>query len=298
MAYLNWLDILLLLLLFIFLMRGISIGLIGSVFEVLSILAGMLAASKYYSLAGNYFMGRSPIPDGLVDTISFVGIFIIVSALVTAAGSLVSLVTRLRFIRLLDRIGGSITGTVVGMAVAGMVLVLLTTFPLIGDFDSRVEESQLAPAMLGLMDGLYEKSTILLPVDFPRLAFYPEQLTDFSREGPAFKTINFKDLEGSTCINCEGKVEFEGYLSTDENSISPRFICSDCGRSSDGCQTFEGYHIMYEGCPIVLGRQGYRFDCGVWTNGNFERPRGECPVCGEKSTAGGFSRKEKYILLP
>ena len=298
MAYLNWLDILLLLLLFVFLMRGISIGLIGSVFEVLSILAGMLVASRYYSLAGNYFMERFQISNSLVDTISFAVIFIIVSALITVVGSLVSLVTRLPFIRKLDRVGGSFTGAVVGMVAVGMILVLLTTFPLIEDFNSRVKESQLASSMLNLMEGLYEKSTDILPVDFPRLAFYPEYLTDFSRQGPAFKAINFKDLEGAICINCGGKVEFEGYLSTNENSISPKFICPDCSRSSDGCQTFEGYHIMYEGCPIVLGRQGYRFDCGVWTNGNFVRPTGECPVCGEKSTAGDSSRKEKHILLP
>ncbi|RQD76087.1 MAG: CvpA family protein [Candidatus Syntrophonatronum acetioxidans] len=298
MGYLNWLDLLILIMLLLFLSRGISIGLIGSVFEVLSILVGMLAASKYYTLAGNYIMGIIPIPEGLADVISFVGIFMLVSALVMAGGSLISFITRFSFIKFLDRVGGSITGAVVGMGVAGIILLLLTTFPLVDGFDSRVEESHLASPLVNLMEGLYEKSSELLPVDFPRLAFYPEHLTSYSREGPAFKSINFQDLEGSTCLNCEGKVEFEGYLNTGGRHVSPKFTCFDCGRTSDGCQTFEGYHVMYDGCPVVLGRQGYRFDCGIWTNGNFVRPTGECPYCGERGRAHDTNQEERYILLP
>lgn len=175
-----------------------------------------------------------------------------------------------------------------GAAITGALLILLTAFPLYPGFLEQAEQSYLAPPIIDSTHNLYQKSIDLLPIDLPDLAYYPEQLADYIdplqtqlRQGEA--QIDFKALDGATCFVCYESVEFLGFLSNQQGSISPKFKCSDCGRTSDGCQTFQGHHAMYHECPVILGRRGYRFDCGIWSNGNYHRPTGTCPVCGESS---------------
>ncbi|MCM8764718.1 MAG: hypothetical protein NC830_05115, partial [Candidatus Omnitrophica bacterium] len=92
----------------------------------------------------------------------------------------------------------------------------------------------------------------------------------------------FTKFEGYTCINCGGKVKFEGYFSKYGAGIVPKFVCEKCGRVSDGCQTYEGYHKLYNACPVELARQGVKFDCGSWLNRTWITPTGPCPIDNNK----------------
>lgn len=125
-----------------------------------------------------------------------------------------------------------------------------------------------------------------LGVDLPRVVMVPRELTrafEFSPiRVPRFVPINFTKLNGSTCIKCRGKAAFLGYKWKDLSTPSPKFRCTVCGRTSDGCQTFEGFHKMYADCPFTLADQGALLDCGVWTNGDGVVPLGVCPVCGRR----------------
>lgn len=107
------------------------------------------------------------------------------------------------------------------------------------------------------------------------------------RQGMQFLRVNFSRLNGVTCINCRTPVEFLGYRFSRGTMISPEYRCPKCGRTSDGCQTFEGFHIIYGKCPVDLANQGVEFDCGVWTNGWWTLPHGKCPVCGKEYHGAG-----------
>ncbi len=129
-----------------------------------------------------------------------------------------------------------------------------------------------------------------LHIDPPKLVYHPSTFEgEWSREGlwegkieHRFERLAFSQLDGATCIACGGKVKFLGYLRKDKNPLVPKFQCTKCGRTSDGCQTFEGFHRIYGMCPVDEAKKGIQLDCGTWTNGTWVVPKGKCPVCGKE----------------
>jgi hypothetical protein len=132
-----------------------------------------------------------------------------------------------------------------------------------------------SPALYYVADGFN--------LDFPMLNARPVNFQDEGREGrPALvQRINYSRLNGATCIECGGPVHFDGYFRRVGVSVSPRFTCTRCGRTSDGCQTFEGFHRMYGRCPVDVAEELGPIDCGVWPNDRPVYPKGVCPVCGK-----------------
>lgn len=132
--------------------------------------------------------------------------------------------------------------------------------------------AETAPALYYVADALN--------LDFPML----RRAVDFEDEGRNGRTalverINYTRLDRSTCIECETPVRFDGYFRRVGVSVSPRFTCPQCGRRSDGCQTFEGFHKMYARCPVDVSEALGPIDCGVWPNDRPVHPKGDCPVC-------------------
>jgi len=122
-----------------------------------------------------------------------------------------------------------------------------------------------------------------LDLDFPMLN---ARAIRFEDEGQAeqaalVERINYSGLSGSTCIECRAAVKFAGYHRRFETAVSPKFVCPECGRTSDGCQTFEGFHKMYGRCPVDVAEALGPIDCGVWPNDRPVYPNGVCPVCGK-----------------
>jgi uncharacterized membrane protein required for colicin V production len=288
MNQLGGIDLLILLLAFLSTYAGIRAGLIRSCFNIAGITAGLITATRYYSYGGSFLAEQTGLPAGWADLLSLLFIFLIVSALVSLIGSLAAGLTRFRLIRVVDRIGGAAVGLGIGLVIAGALLVVLTAFPFGDSLKEHLDDSLLAPHITEPSSALLEKIETVIPFQLPKLAFYPEELTGFRQEEPSstdFKVIDFSTLDGATCFVCQNKVVFLGYHTNKYGSTSPKFVCTGCGRTSDGCQTYEGHHLLYNRCPVVLGKQGYRFDCGIWSNGNYQRPTGKCPVCGASSFA-------------
>jgi hypothetical protein len=181
-----------------------------------------------------------------------------------------------------DRLGGGIIGAFMGAM--GMTAFLM----LVGmgsTSKGQIQHSALARSSRSAIPIGLEMAEHL-GVDLPRVVVVPKSLTnafEFSpMRVPRFIPINFTKLDGSKCIKCGGKVRFLGYKWKDLPTPCPKFQCTVCGRTSDGCQTFEGFHKMYGDCPFTLADQGALLDCGVWTNGDPVVPQGRCPVCGRE----------------
>ena len=119
-------------------------------------------------------------------------------------------------------------------------------------------------------------------IDLPQFGRRAIRFEDEGKSDAATFTdrVNYLKLDGSMCIECRTAVKFQGYRMKVGVSFSPRFECPTCGRTSDGCQTFEGFHRMYGLCPIQIARGRIAIDCGVWPNDRPVQPKGRCPVCG------------------
>jgi len=79
-------------------------------------------------------------------------------------------------------------------------------------------------------------------------------------------------------------MRFLGYKRVRGSRIAPKFRCARCGRTTDGCQSFQGMHAIYNECPVEIARRDIKLNCGVWTNRDWVYPLGPCPVDGRSFT--------------
>ena len=206
----------------------------------------------------------------------------IVSALAVAVitGYLFAhLAERHRLDRVSDHIGGGATGSIVGAILVSLLLMLSgaitgTTRP--------IDRSALAGPLLEIVPTMHlTMDRIGLPI--PKLVLLPpryEMEIGDRRYGPQFMRLNFAHIEGATCIKCRGPLQFLGYQRVRGSRLCPKFKCRRCGRTSDGCQSFQGMHAIYNECPVVVARHGFKLNCGIWTNRDWVYPWGRCPVDG------------------
>jgi hypothetical protein len=181
-----------------------------------------------------------------------------------------------------SRVAGGGIGALLGAIGVGPMLLLAAT--VFGAAD-QLQQSALARPFLAALPGTYNAAE-LLGVRVPKVVMVP---VSFATESdgtaprfPTFRPINFRRLEGSTCLKCRERMKFLGYKTKDRLIPVPKFQCGSCGRTSDGCQGFESFHAMYHGCPVSVADKGYQLDCGIWTNGEMVWPKGPCPVCGKE----------------
>jgi len=86
---------------------------------------------------------------------------------------------------------------------------------------------------------------------------------------------HFRTRDGWTCTACGGPVAFMGFGHQPQPQ-RPLFECASCGRRSEGCQTFEGHHLLYGSCALDNAAP---MRCGHWRC-TWAPPRGKCPICG------------------
>lgn len=281
-GYINWLDIIIAVILFLSILQGIRVGLIRSAFSIAGIVMGLFLAVSLYASGSEMLLRYINLPPFFADAVSFLLIFSCSTVLIHLLGSLFSFITRISLIRFADKAGGSIAGLCIGLAFVAVMLILLTAFPVYGEFYDHVEQSFLAPQIVDNAVLIYDEISDIFSLRLPILTAHPENISLLNPLNGLSEHygVNFKGLDGAECFVCNGNVEYLGYFENGKGSNSPKFICTDCGRTSDGCQTYEGYHQMYHQCPVELGNIGYRLDCGIWTNHSYHRPLGPCPVCG------------------
>jgi hypothetical protein len=271
-------DLLILLLIGAGIFAEVRRGLFFALSDIVRIAGGVAAGFAAYSLFHRLFH-------------SYIAGFV---ALAVAALAVVTLVpVALRLLKLDPAWGktgwGRAAAGIVGLAIG--LLIAAVFVPVIGRGGwgrEAVPRSVLARPFLQTTPALYYIADAL-NLDFPMLN---ARAIRFEDEGQTEQTalverINYSRLSGSTCIECRAAVKFAGYHRRFEVAVSPKFVCPACGRTSDGCQTFEGFHKMYGRCPVDVAEALGTIDCGVWPNDRPVYPKGVCPIDG-KSVAAGY----------
>ncbi len=250
-------------------------GFVGSTGDIIGITAGIIISSFAYK-GPLKLLKQFEITGIVVELVCFlltVLFFILLLILLIE-----SLKKRIDIKHIVDRIAGLIPGFFEGCIFCSMLFTIMSA-----SFNSAmdVQKSKLPKRIIRFMPDIYQK-TERAGITIPKMIFLP---SDYLREfDPTNKEIqflstNFYTFEGFTCMECGGKVRFEGYFPRVGASFIPKFICTNCGRISDGCQTFEGFHKLYNKCPIDITREKkMRFDCGHWPNHRLISPKGTCPI--------------------
>jgi len=271
-------DVLILLLVGAGIFAEVRRGLFFALTDILRIVGGVAAGFAAYSLFHRLFHSY---------TAGFIAFGIAALAVVMIVPAAIGL---LRLNPAWGRTGwGRAAAGIIGLAIGLLISVVFV--PVIGRGGwgrEAVPRSILARPFVETAPALYYVADAL-NLDFPMLN---ARAIRFEDEGKAERTalverINYSRLNGSTCIECRARVHFDGYFQRIGVSVSPKFTCPLCGRTSDGCQTFQGFHKMYGRCPVDVSVALGPIDCGVWPNDRPVYPKGECPIDG-KSVAARF----------
>jgi uncharacterized membrane protein required for colicin V production len=272
----NQVDFLILVVVAASAISGSRRGLISSAGDIISLLLGLVLGSVSYFVAAAPVRWLTGASDAIANALGFVLISVTMVAAASWGFSILS--SRYDISKRANRAGGAAFGGAFGIFFAATLVLASGLLPGLAE---PVGRSRLASGITALVPRLHENlESIGLPL--PKLVQLPTDYRDELRgvnQGRQFLKINFTRLDGSTCINCRSSVDFDGYQFSRGALMSPRFTCPDCYRTSDGCQTFEGFHQIYGTCPTTLAGEGLQFDCGVWTNGWWTVPHGTCPVC-------------------
>jgi hypothetical protein len=247
-------------------------GLFLALSDIVRIIGGILAGFAAYSLVHRLFHSY---------TAGFVGFGIAALAVVMLVPAI------LRWLRTNPAWGTTSSGrAAAGIIGLGIGLLIAAVFvPVLGRTragQAGISRSVLARPFLATMPALYHAADAF-NLDLPMLNAGAIRFEDEGRAGRAalVDRINYSKLNGATCIECGAPVHFDGYFRRVGVSVSPRFTCPQCGRTSDGCQTFEGFHRMYGRCPIDVAGSLGPIDCGVWPSGRPVYPKGVCPIDGK-----------------
>ncbi len=275
----NQVDLFILAIVGAFALSGARRGIILAGGDVISLVIGLMLAAVAYPIGAAPLRWVFHAGQALGDFLGFA--LVAVLGVVLAGWGFSFLAERFQTSKVANRIGGAGFGVVFGVILAA-ALILVSGF--IPGAAAPVGESALGPRVVALVPSLHENLDAA-GLALPKLMYLPRDYRDELVEAPRgirFLRINFARLDGAMCINCRSPVEFVGYRFSRGTLMSPKFRCPNCGRTSDGCQTFEGFHTIYGACPVTLADEGVLFDCGVWTNDWWVVPFGPCPVCGKE----------------
>ncbi|TEU03510.1 CvpA family protein [Candidatus Aerophobetes bacterium] len=175
----NWLDVVWLIVIVFFLVRGAMKGFFREIFGLLGVFVGLIVAVNYSQGVGNIIRGEitrlSPqIAKGISFAIIFVGIALI--------GGLIGLVfhgmLRSSPVKGIDRGGGLILGLLEGGVVCSVILIFLTISPLAENADRWKKDSTISPYLMKIGPFVYDSIASIVPGEAKK---FMEKIDEFKQ---------------------------------------------------------------------------------------------------------------------
>ena len=140
----NWLDIVIIVIIALAVFKGIHKGLISQVCSLLGIIFGVIIASRNYVSLG-ITISRYTHHVNISNILSYIIIFSIIILIFSVIGTILTkIIGALPGLGMLNSLLGGIIGFLEAGFVIGIVLILLTKYPVLG-LDDVVMKSRLSP---------------------------------------------------------------------------------------------------------------------------------------------------------
>ena len=142
----NYLDIIIAIILFVFGWKGLRKGLIIEVVTLVAFGAGIYGAMHFSDFTAAHMQDFLEIDPKYLNTIAFVLTFIVLVVIVNLIGRLISKAIKSLNLGFFDKLGGFLFGIIKGVLLCSVLLMVLNNFQLLGVLKPEVKEkSKLYP---------------------------------------------------------------------------------------------------------------------------------------------------------
>jgi len=167
MKFLNWLDVIIVVIAAFFMIRGGIKGLFREAFGLAGILLGMVVAINRYEAVGEIIIHEfekfGTLSPKIIDLISFIIIFIVVALLFSLTGILLHKASKYSLVKSLDQGGGLLLGLFEGSLICSMILIFLSVSPLSEKASGWMKSSVFSPYLLKEGPVVYDGIISLVP---------------------------------------------------------------------------------------------------------------------------------------
>lgn len=173
----SWLDIVWLIIIFLFVMRGVVRGLFREAFGLGGIFIGLIAAINRYEVLGNIIASEfTSISPRAAKLTSFAAIFIGVALLGGLLGIVFHKACKYSLVKGVDQGGGLFLGLIEGSLICSIVLILLTISPFSENTNKWMRGSTLSPYLMKVGPFVYDNIASLVPGEAKK---FMERLDEF-----------------------------------------------------------------------------------------------------------------------
>ncbi|MBI2012193.1 CvpA family protein [Candidatus Daviesbacteria bacterium] len=145
----NWIDLIILGILLLFLLEGLGKSFLNEVFNFFSFLISFFLSLRFYNLLGNFFEQQFAVPHSLSAVLGFVGVWFIVESILLLIITL--LISRNYLVKEMDnflRPFSFIPSLLRGLIFIAILLVLIGSFPIQPKVKKAVNESKIGSFIL------------------------------------------------------------------------------------------------------------------------------------------------------
>ena len=149
----NWFDIFLIVIVFIFTWKGFRAGLVGAIGGFFGVIFGVWAGAHYMQHVGAWIMDIANFHDNeyLASIIGFLVIFLAVNIAVSIIVSIINRVFHIiPFINLINKLLGALVGVATGVLAASAIVYLMSLLPISDAISGNILNSQLADIVLNI----------------------------------------------------------------------------------------------------------------------------------------------------
>jgi len=182
----NWLDVIILGIIILFIIRGWKKGLFQEIFTLGGIIGGIIVALNKYETLGKVISNELDfISLKMGKIISFTFIFIGIALFCTIAGALIHKWSQHSLAKGLDRGGGLLLGLFEGSIICSLILVFLINInvsPFSEKLSKWTEKSTLSPYLMEGGPFIYDKIVSLVPGETKKFMEKLSKMGEFSQE--------------------------------------------------------------------------------------------------------------------
>lgn len=145
----NGVDVVLVLILVVFALRGYWRGFFRESFGVLAVIAGVAAALQFTAPGTLVLQEYASLPPAVQTGVAFVGIFVVVYAIVNLIGALLDRLAGASRLWVVNHFAGALLGIAKGGVVLAAVLLFLHLLPVAPAADAHIMSSAIARPLVG-----------------------------------------------------------------------------------------------------------------------------------------------------